>query len=603
MNGETRSDDMNITLLCYTLLHRDQPKGQTCPFYEFNTNKEIAAIQVLRLTKLFNSCESMGLAWPVFASSHLDATEVQTITMIGSVHYRRWRWNPFDSELDMVIMPDGRWQSSLRLEGPRLPEFTAAYSLRLVINHNPRRQLKAVALTEHTWQLQEFELGDEGHNVNFRIHADQELMFRFDPGSLQLEVLSGAGTESLEPVTSFSSYELNGFVWDDLDMFNKFKAKLPGRSFVRQGNDLWSLDVPLRHNGGIDFRADGVYQFLISAQGEEDYGFAAINDGKGTLVRGTGFSSSHGTSLHSACTVRVQHDGLYRFLLHDPEGKPRFTVEAVATAGEASDRSEDPKLLNSRFNLQLLGTVFGDAPFDPTKPGRQLQPTCHDGLLELEVDVKAGDHAINFAIDSELFLDTMGFGCWIDLPAPSGSKELHGLAWHGKPQEWNISFHLDQDSRLKVRYDSSKDRFSLSVIGPGLLRPTTHLRELSLVGSFESPMLPWDPAHPANLMQPIGGGRFERCLKLEAGTTYTYKYVANRSPWILVFADYELDGMGSDFAGRNPEPGNPGHSSLRHYGQLTTHGNPPPLEFTAINTGLHRFFADVVTGAYAVIPL
>ena len=85
----------------------------------------------------------------------------------------------------------------------RLPEFTAAYSLRHMINHNPRRQLKAVALGDHTWQLQEFELGDEGHNLNFRIRADQGLMFRFDPGSLQLEMLSNGGSDSLEPGTRF----------------------------------------------------------------------------------------------------------------------------------------------------------------------------------------------------------------------------------------------------------------------------------------------------------------------------------------------------------------------------------------------------------------
>jgi len=161
----------------------------------------------------------------------------------------------------------------------RLPEFTAAYSLRLVINHNPRRQLKAVALEDHTWQLQEFELGDEGNNLNFRNHADQGLTFRFDPGSLQLEMLSNGGSDSLEPGTKFSSYELNGFVWGDLVMFRKFNASMPDRSFVRHRDDLWSIDVPLRHNG-------------------------ALNDGKGTLVRGTGFSSSHGTSLHSACLLR-----------------------------------------------------------------------------------------------------------------------------------------------------------------------------------------------------------------------------------------------------------------------------------------------------------
>jgi hypothetical protein len=548
-------------------------------------------------------CGSMGLSWPVFTTSHLEAPDVHTITMIGSVHYRRWRWNPFDSALDMVRQPDGRWQSSLRLDGPRQPEFTAAYSLRLVINHNPRRQLKAVAVADRIWQLQEIELGAGGHNVNFRIHADQELLFNFDPVSLQLEVQSEAGPQGLEPITHFSSYELNGFVWDDLDMFKKFNAHIPGRSFVRQSDDLWSLDVPLRHNGGIDFRADGVYQFLISAHGEEDYGFAAINDGKGTLVRGSGFSSSHGTSLHSACTVMVHRDGLYRFRLHDPEGIPRFTVQAIAAADGAEVRPANPELLNNRCSIQLLGTVFEDAPFDPTKPGRQLEPTGADGVLEMEIDVKAGDHAINFAINAELFLDTMGFGCWIDLPATGETKELHGQAWHGKPQEWNISFHLDQESRLKVRYDLSRDRFSLRVMGPGVLRPTTELRELSLVGNFETPLVPWDPKHPANLMQPIGGGRFERCVELQAGKTYNYKYVANRSPWMLVFADYELDGLGSDFAGRNPEPDNPGHASLRHYGQLTTHGNPPPLEITPIKTGFHRFFADVVSGSYAVIPL
>jgi len=546
----------------------------------------------------------MGIAWPAFSSSHLDATDVQSITMIGSVHYRRWRWNPFETELDMALQSDGYWQSSLRLDGPRPSGFTGSYSLRLVINHNPRRQLKAIAVTGSTWKLQALELGIGGHNVNFRIHCDQEVLFRLSPDLLQLEVLSGISTEALEPITQFSTYELNGFVWDDLDMFQKFNAQLPGRSFIKQDKRLWSLDVPLRCNGGIDFRADGVYQFLISAQGEEDYGFAAINDGQGTLVHGSGFSSSHGTSLHSACTVRVQRDGLYRFFLHDPEGSPSFSVEALDTsADESGEILPQPELLNHRVTIQLLGTIFADAPFDPTKPERQLKPTRPNGLLELEVDVKAGNHAINFAINAELFLDTMGFGCWIDLPTTENSKELHGMAWHGKPQEWNISFHLDQDGRLKVGYDISRDRFSLSLMSPGILRPTTHLQELSLVGNFEAPLDSWNPENPANLMQSIGSGRFERCVKLQAGTTYKYKYVANRSPWILVFADYELDGMGADFAGRNPDPTNPGHAALRDYGQLTTHGNPPPLEYTPIESGFYQFFADVVTGAYAVIPL
>jgi hypothetical protein len=111
-------------------------------------------------------------------------------------------------------------------------------------------------------------------------------------------------------------------------------------------------------------------------------------------------------------------------------------------------------------------------------------------------------------------------------------------------------FELDVDSRLRFHYCLKDDRFAIEVVsGGGVLTPTTSLHELSLVGNFPEPLKAWDPESPANLMEVIGGGRFQRCVLLHAGETYSYKFVANRTPWHMVFADYELDCHGTDFTG------------------------------------------------------
>jgi hypothetical protein len=105
-------------------------------------------------------------------------------------------------------------------------------------------------------------------------------------------------------------------------------------------------------------------------------------------------------------------------------------------------------------------------------------------------------------------------------------------------------------------------------------------------------------------MQPLGDSRFERMLQLQAGRLYEYKYVANRTDWLLVFADYELDGYGFAYdAPLNPTPFDTTLAQLRTYGHLTTHGNPPALRFTPKETGWHRFSVDLVTGGYSIQPL
>lgn len=542
----------------------------------------------------------MTQAFPSHNSKHVGSGTIESISIVGNLAARRWRWNPFISDQDFRYVGGSIWERTIFLEGPKRPEHTGNFSCRLVINHNAQRHLKSLSVQceSLTWTLVEDKNGMNYANINFRLTMDAEVLFRFDTATMQLQLLPMSIVPEpiniVQPILDFMGYELNGFVWDGLSMFDKFQCRRPGRSFEPIAPSIWSLDVPLKANGGIDFRADGVYQFLISADGEEDYGFSGLNDGTGRLVRGTGFGSSHGSSMHSGCTIKVNQDGIYRFILDTNPESPRVQVKGL-------NGIPDPALLNSRSSIQLLGTIHVENQFDPTVLGRTLLPGSDPDQLELEVDVIAGKHCINFAIGSELFLDTMGFGCWLDYDQTQPCQSLQGIAWHGKPQEWNILFELDVDSRLCFHYNLNEDRFAIDVVsGDGILIPVIQLSELSLVGNFPEPLQAWDPESPANLMEVIGGGRFQRCVLLKAGESYTYKYVANRTPWQMVFADYELDCYGTDFTGSHPIKGQVTLSALKRYGQLTSHGNPPALSFTPIHTGPYLFYADVITGAYSV---
>ena len=536
---------------------------------------------------------------PSYSSNSLVSDEILTVTIVGNIHRRRWAWNPFDRDLDMIRVDEHIWEFHCPVEGTKLPEISGFYSVRFVINHSPRRVLKAMKVDSEalSWKLVESEDGRGSYNVNFKVENSQQLTFRLDMKSMSLQLIPSSSNDSVKAVEDFNSYELNGFVWDSASMFEKFDSRLAGRSFEQVSDDLWTIDVPLLKNGGIDFRADGVYQFLISADQEEDFGFSSINDGQGTLVQGTGFGSSHGTSIHSGCTVRVFEDGLYRFKLHQPLKNPHITVESL---GEGI---QPPEMLNDRRSFQLLGSIFDSDQFDPTNGHRLMQPTGDGNTFSLKATVKPGFHVINIAISAELFLDTMGLGCWLDLDGQSSSSSLECVTWHGKPHELNICFELDFESEIDFCFDASTDRLSIKVInGVGRLTPVTELNQLSLVGSFEDPLAPWDPGSPLNQMNPLGGGRFERIVNLKEGVQYNYKYVANRSPWALVFADYELDCNGSDFAGHPVGFGDPSLRTLRRFGRLTSHGNPPALEYTAMHSGPYRFYADLTIGSYSVLP-
>ena len=544
------------------------------------------------------------LLLPRFDTSHLEAQNIESISLLGTIHRRRWKWNPFDTGLDMVRLSETIWQISHPVVGPQPPDVSGLYTIRLVINHSPQRQLKTTLSSKANgiWDLLETCDGQKTRNINFKVDVSQSLTFRFDSSNMTLVITPSAGDETLHHIDTFESFELNGFPWDDLDMFEKFDCRLKGREFVQASSDVWSIDVPLRKDGGIDFRADGVYQFLISSNRDEDYGFSGLNDGSNTLVQGTGFGSSHGTSKHSGCTIQVFSDGLYRFNLYSPESTdPRFSVEP----SPSNPSLPAPKVLNQRESYQLLGSIFADNQFDPTHPDRQMK-LMEDGVsYSLSTSVKAGFHVVNIGISSELFLDTMGLGCWLDLQDDETSQALECVTWHGKPHELNICFEVDKDCKLDFTFNPDTDRLSIKVVdSSALLTPVSSISEMSLVGSFDDTkqMEPWSPTSSLNLMNPLLPGCFEKVVHLVAGKTYSYKYVANRSPWALVYADYELDCHGYDFSGSIPDAADPSKRSLKRFGQLTSHGNPPALEFTATHTGQYRFYVDVVFGGYSVKP-
>jgi len=543
--------------------------------------------------------------FPLYRSDDVFSDKVQALSVLGTLHNHRWRWNPFDAHNDLTWNADlNSWMRTFFLSPTGGRHGDGIYVFRFVVNHNPRRVLKADLLGDqiHGIHLYTSSDGREGGNIAIKVLRHQEIQLRVG-ASIESFSIETPHAESVQRIVGGKSYELNGFVWDEADMFEKFDETLAGRSFQEVSPGQWEIDVDLRRDGGIDFRHDGVYQFLISSNKDEDQGLSALNGSvtangsRVQLVHGTGFGSSHGLCLHSAPTVRVNASGRYRLTLHIQPGETSLEVRSLGI-GEI-------RFLNRVDTLHLLGTVHPENPFDPTAIHTLMRAGENDPLSDchsITCDLQPGTYSINFGLGRELFLDTMALGCWLE-PGPNG--ELQGMGWHGKPNESNIAIVVNLPGRVTFTYDRSTDRFSLAhACGSGALQAVKGLRELSLVGSFDAPLVPWNPKDPHNLMQPLGDSRYERMVWLQAGRKYEYKYVANRTDWLLVFADYELDGYGFAYdAPLNPTPFDTSLEQLRQYGHLTTHGNPPALQFTPKQEGWHRFTADLVTGGYSVQQL
>ena len=77
-------------------------------------------------------------------------------------------------------------------------------------------------------------MGIAFNNINFYSNIDQTIEFSFNSDTYELQLKKKNGDfPDIKEVIEFESYELNGFIWDDLNMFDKFNPKLPNRSFSK----------------------------------------------------------------------------------------------------------------------------------------------------------------------------------------------------------------------------------------------------------------------------------------------------------------------------------------------------------------------------------
>ena len=125
---------------------------------------------------------------PSFTKKHIEADGIESITLLGTIHRRRWRWNPFDKGLDMVRISETRWQISHPVNGPQPPEVNGLYTIRLAINHSPQRYLKTTISkkSQGIWDLIETKDGRSTYNVNFSVDVSQSILFEFDSETMQL---------------------------------------------------------------------------------------------------------------------------------------------------------------------------------------------------------------------------------------------------------------------------------------------------------------------------------------------------------------------------------------------------------------------------------
>jgi hypothetical protein len=552
-------------------------------------------------------------SFPICDEATVFGNNIENVSVLGTVHDHRYRWNPFSEENEMMRSEkSGRWIKWVRLSRNGGRHRDGIYSFRFVINHNPRRLIKLDHWLPHNnsyagksvtllcAELRSSSMGRGSKNITIHVHHDCEACLIVDPQQQMLMIECGHSC-TITPLERITSVELNGFIWDELDMFEKFNEHAPGREMSQLSETLWEKKIQLSTKGGIDFRADGVYQLLISVNGDEDQGYGALNYGEDSspnainLVSGTGFGSSHGTSYHSAPTVRILKDDVYSITVSLSEGREKLSIHG-SNGGLAE------LVNNSSLDMQILGDIHAIDSFDPTTPHSQMVALdASQEIFEKMLDLDIGTYSINFAIGGELFLDTMGLGCWL---TTSGSS-IKGIGWHGKPNESNIGFKVLRRSRYRFTYNRANDVFTIEAcdsrdVNLNCLEAISAITTLSIVGNLPKPLVPWDTNANENLMISLGRGRFEKSIFLEKGVDYQFKLVGNQSNWQIVFADYELDGYGLSYNTNNPNPYNSKLEDLRIYGHLTTHGNPPPIHFVPTTSGSYLVMVDLWSGAYGI---
>ena len=482
--------------------------------------------------------------------------------LLGTVHDSRGAWNPFLKENDMILDADTDdyvRQVPLSVHGGRNAD--GIYAIRFSLG----RHLSGVHKADQNDPEHRLVTGKEARtagNILFAVPQDGVYTIRFSPQHRRYSI-----TPSVRHLKHIDSMQINGFVHDtegDEEVIvngrvrpaQKWDERQPSHQMSGNIDGSWSKTLPLVTTGGHN--RDGVYQFLFSAGANGDWGFCADNRNPGQLLGGCGYNSRTGAIDESAIVIRVPDNGNYTVTMNPATMK--FSV------------SPEVEILNSLPNFQINGSVHKSSWLLSASEHQMIRRG--DGRWEKTLALtpsggEAGNgwYAINFSIGALWALDGIG----------SGGRWGH--TWHAVPQEHNILFRVNQAGNYTVTLDPDAGRFDITPP----VEPLETILSLKIAGSFEELANDgangWNLTDPRHAMRSIDGRVFTQDFNLLAGRTYEYKYAANDAGWSWGMADYPYDGER----------------------RLASHGNPPPLKFTAQHDGLHRFTADVVSGHYGVV--
>lgn len=485
-----------------------------------------------------------------------------TAQLLGTVHDTRGRWNPFLAENDMTPDPAGGFFRDVALSAAGGRNGDGVYAIRFSTGHGLEGAFKADPAAPEGPLLSGAAAVRRGGNLLFRVPVDGAYRIRFDPQD---------GSHAIVPPVAvlrrIDSMQVNGFVYDAEDGHEtvagglvrpaaKWDETRPSHQMTRRADGSWEKAMHLSARGGHE--KNGVYQFLFSANRNDDWGFCAANDAApGTLRGGCGYASRLGRIDESALVVRVARDGDYTLRIWP--GELRYAIDPPVES------------LNALPDFQLNGSVM-KKPWVLADPEHRMTRRA-DGLWEKTVHLSPtggeagnGIYVMNFSIGAEWALDGIATGGrW-------------GYVWHSLPQESNILFRVEKAGDYTVTLDPAANRFA--VTPP--VAPLPAVTSLKILGSFaafaDDGKGGWNHLDARHAMQSRDGRLFTRDIPLKAGESVAYKYAANDAGWSLGLTDYPYDGEA----------------------RLSSHGDPPPLRHTAAQAGTYRFHADVTTGRYGV---
>ena len=478
--------------------------------------------------------------------------------LVGTPMDGRSMWNPFDPRNDMECESSGNFKKTLLLSATGGRNHDGIYSMRFFTGRDLRSVYKR---GRETGRLVSGPGSVFAGNIIIKVSHDGAYVIKFNP-----QASTYAVSPHVDELSKIESIQVNGFVHDKQGSTECFDGRLtraaekwdewvPSHEFTNNGDGSWTITLPLSAKGGHE--SNGVYQCLFSANHNADWGYSAILDKPGRLAGGNGYDSRVGNIDETAIVFRVHADGRYTFTVW-PESY-RFSVSP------AVDFYHNP-------DFQINGDVVND-PWNPSAPSHKMQKG-KDGLWRKRLNltntggsIGKGVYTMNFSINSDWALDSIGFG------------GLWGKTWHSAPQESNILFRVEKDGEYMVTLDPAKGSFA---VDPPVT-PITQIESLQISGNFETLAKDgkegWNPIDPLHDMGTSNGHLFTKDLLLAGGVLYHYKYTANHAGWSWSLVDYPYDG----------------------YRRLALHGNPPPLSFQCPRNGIYRFTADIESGEYSVV--